>query len=110
MGGKCVKCDSTANLEIDHKDPKTMKYRLTGRFLTRRAEVVQAELKKCQLLCRKCHWDKTAKERGLKRSEHPSVSAYRNYGCRCPGCRIANAEYQRKLYARRRLQEAIMVS
>lgn len=58
LGGRCVRCGKTSDLEIDHVDPSTKALRITD-ALTRRQEVRLAELAKCQLLCTDCHADKT---------------------------------------------------
>ena len=58
LGGKCVKCQETSNLEFDHIDPKTKEFsigKMKGISQTR----MKAELIKCQLLCRSCHLEKT---------------------------------------------------
>jgi 5-methylcytosine-specific restriction endonuclease McrA len=43
-GKRCVQCGSSENLELDHVNP---------------ADKREAEIKKCQVLCRKCHRQKT---------------------------------------------------
>ena len=58
MGGKCVKCGSTKNLEFDHIDPRTKEYTITSLF-SRSPEIIEKELAKCQLLCHDCHIEKS---------------------------------------------------
>lgn len=58
LGGVCVICKTTEDLEIDHIDPMTKEFRITD-VLTMRAELRLRELGKCQLLCTDCHSDKT---------------------------------------------------
>jgi len=58
LGGCCAHCGSTADLEFDHKDPLT-KVDGIANLWTSRIEVLDAELVKCQLLCRACHRVKT---------------------------------------------------
>jgi 5-methylcytosine-specific restriction endonuclease McrA len=58
LGGKCVKCNSTENLQFDHIDSKTKLYAI-GDKITYPKEKIMDELKKCQLLCRSCHIFKT---------------------------------------------------
>lgn len=57
-----------------------------------------AELAKCQVLCRRCHAEKSSAESAAK-VRHPSTTTYTN-GCRCEGCRKAHrdayAEYQKR--------------
>lgn len=57
LGGKCAKCGSTEKLEFDHIDPKTKLFGI--KYATRNWEIVLEELKKCQLLCRMHHEEKS---------------------------------------------------
>lgn len=65
LGGKCVKCGSTERLEFDHVDPKIKneKIRHGGSLFSLKWEDVLEELKRCQLLCRPCHIEKTINNR-----------------------------------------------
>ena len=64
LGGKCVVCGTTENLQFDHIDYKTKLYKISGiAHLQFDNEKLQTEIKKCQLLCEKCHLEKTLKER-----------------------------------------------
>lgn len=56
MGGKCVRCGSTDQLQFDHIDCKT---KVDHRIWTWSPALRQAELDKCQLLCEPCHRKKT---------------------------------------------------
>lgn len=56
MGGCCELCGSTDDLEIDHRDRE---FKWTHRFCSYSWSRIVAELKKCQLLCRDCHHEKT---------------------------------------------------
>ncbi len=58
LGGKCVKCESVENLQFNHIDPNTKSFAI-GKLLNFPKQVVSDELKKCQLLCKSCHNDKT---------------------------------------------------
>lgn len=62
LGGKCVNCGSTENLQFDHIDPASKEIKLTA-CLTQNIDRIQNEISKCQLLCRKCHIIKTKTER-----------------------------------------------
>lgn len=69
LGGACARCGSTDDLEVDHVDPASKDPRLrsatgTGTLWSWSWERVLAELKKCQLLCRKHHLEKTASQDG----------------------------------------------
>jgi len=61
LGGKCVKCGTTHNLQFDHIKREGKKYTIGGK-LTYKFDYLKEELDKCQLLCAPCHLDKTAKE------------------------------------------------
>tara|TARA_B100001564_G_C20571144_1_gene638392 strand:- start:28 stop:444 length:417 start_codon:yes stop_codon:yes gene_type:complete len=58
LGGKCAVCGTTSNLEFDHIDPKTKKFKITA-GLSYRLEVLFEEVDKCMLLCKKHHIEKT---------------------------------------------------
>jgi len=72
LGGKCVRCGSTDDLQVDHIEPSTKDLSLRAKhsatFWSWSWERVLAELAKCQLLCRPCHQAKSAGEvpRGVK--------------------------------------------
>jgi hypothetical protein len=54
-----VECGSKRDLQADHKDPRTKGGKSFWLF---KEERHLAELKKCQVLCKKCHRSKTALE------------------------------------------------
>jgi 5-methylcytosine-specific restriction endonuclease McrA len=56
---KCVKCGSTEYLELDHINPETKE---THAIWSWSEERRTKELKKCQVLCEKCHLEKSSKE------------------------------------------------
>lgn len=68
LGGRCAieNCTETTKLEFDHIDPSTREF-----FISNAASIPDdrffRELKKCQLLCRKHHAQKTAREGAAKR-------------------------------------------
>lgn len=55
LGGKCVVCGSTENLEFDHIDATTKEYNISEKLLSYSINSLLPELEKCQLLCHKCH-------------------------------------------------------
>lgn len=63
LGGKCVNCYSTENLQMDHKNPDE---KIHHRIWSWSRDKRFAELDKCQLLCPSCHSEKTRRngERG----------------------------------------------
>lgn len=99
LGAKCALCGSTKDLQFDRIDRKTKTYEVT-RFKS--VQSLFEELKKCQLLCRACHIDKSIAERGLKpaRGTHGTLSSYRY--CKCEKCRAARSKYMKE-YQKKRL-------
>ena len=68
LGGKCVKCGTTHNLQFDHIKRETKKYTIASR-VHQDFTILKEELDKCQLLCAPCHLDKTAKEWTILRGD-----------------------------------------
>jgi hypothetical protein len=100
LGGKCVQCGSATELEFDHIDPSSRSFRIGACFDMRRDKLI-IELKKCQLLCKICHREKTRLENGWQALEHGTVNMYINGKCHCESCRKAWTTYfvpKRKLY------------
>lgn len=85
--GPCVKCGSKEKLQVDHVDPKQkVSHRIWSWSDGRRLE----ELAKCEVLCEKCHSEKSIFDRNHLPARHGSKVMY-NYGCRCADCSKANA-------------------
>jgi len=97
QGGKCVICGSVKDLEVDHVD-RTQKEIQVGRLWTRRKEVRDAELAKCQVLCADCHQMKTGQELGVPHGG--GVCGKR--GCKCEPCRLKKNQYLKLLKRERR--------
>jgi 5-methylcytosine-specific restriction endonuclease McrA len=87
LGGQCVRCGSTDELEFDHIDPETKVFAV-GSDMSRAWDKLVEEALKCQLLCRECLVAK-----GIEDRPEPAHSYYRYwyYGCRCATCKAANA-------------------
>ena len=58
LGGKCVGCGTTKNLQFDHLDRNTKEFHIS-RNVNMAWDRLTAEADKCQLLCSKCHKIKT---------------------------------------------------
>ena len=102
LGGKCIKCESIDNLEIDHKDPDKKRFTI-ARCWMHSEEKLREELKKCQLLCKRCHYKKTLEDQGLNsRFTHGTYASYRHNKCRCEKCREACREHNREYRKRKR--------
>ena len=97
LGGCCVRCGSTEDLEFDHTDPATKSFDI-GADWTRAWDDLVAEARKCQLLCRKDHIAKGAEDR-----PEPAHGMYRYqyWRCRCAICRAANAAASARQRARK---------
>jgi len=96
LGGKCVRCGTTENLEIDHIDWR-LKEKNMGRLwpAKRRAEMM-LELAKCQLLCYEHHKEKTAqdlRERQLGSFTHGTVYGWMKAKCVCEVCYSAKRRW-----------------
>lgn len=92
LGGHCVKCGTTEKLEFDHVNPSTKSFTIVAQISASK-EKLKAELEKCQLLCNKCHWDKTRIDNNYNQLNHGDVGMYTNKKCRCGECRTAWAVY-----------------
>lgn len=93
LNGPCKKCGSTQSLEIDHIDPK-LKTMAASSIWSRRQEVREKELANCQVLCKKCHLEKTLSER--PKPVHGSITMYDDYKCRCEPCRAVKSKKEMK--------------
>src|SRR6266566_4263632 len=78
-GGRCLKCQSEKNLEFHHRDQSQ---KLEHKIWSWRRERIEQELVKCDLLCRSCHFQETAKERKFYTAAHGTITAYKDYDCR----------------------------
>lgn len=89
----CVRCGSTKDLEVDHIDPSQ---KVSHNVWSWTEAKRNAELAKCQILCNKCHNDKTQKHR--EDNMVHGLSMYRNRNCRCDICKAAKSEDNAKRY------------
>lgn len=97
--GPCKQCGSDEDLELDHIDPAE---KVTHRVWTLNKADRDRELAKCQVLCKKCHREKT--NAMLRREiQHGTKSGYAHYGCRCEDCTRANTEANRRNRAKWRV-------
>lgn len=107
LGGKCVECSSTKNLEFDHKDPATKDKEVSKHLWDQKPSVIAAELRKCQLLCEDCHKKKTKKNGDISRereaAQHGSLRMYKAYKCRCNACTENHRQWRRGYNAKRKL-------
>lgn len=64
LGNKCFLCNSTINLQFDHIDKHKKKFGILSSPSIALDRLLK-ELKKCRLLCKKCHDKKTKKNNEL---------------------------------------------
>lgn len=96
LGGKCNCCGGLDDLEIDHKDISTKSFTIAKKAASAPISTLLEELKKCQLLCRTCHLEKTYKDKGQisARGTHGTLSSYRY--CKCDLCKKAKSDWQKE--------------
>jgi hypothetical protein len=104
LGGRCVRCGATEDLEFDHIDPSTKVFAVCA-GLSKAWDVLVEEALKCQLLCRPCHVAKGAEDR--PEPTHGTYYVYWYYGCRCESCKAANARKSAALRAKRLEKDAV---
>ena len=94
LGGTCARCPASEDLDFDHKDPATKKFNLSGRSLDKPWAVLLEEARKCQLLCRLHHHEKTLENGDGNAVDHGGgVSGKKN--CPCQPCKHKKAEYMK---------------
>lgn len=97
LGGKCVKCEETNNLEIDHVDPSNKSFNISKRLSLKNNK---DEIDKCQLLCENCHDQKTAIENtGIT---HGTPVGWMKSKCQCDLCQKAKRAWHDKRNEKRR--------
>lgn len=89
--GPCVICGSAENLEVDHIDSST---KVSHKVWSWSDEKRNNELAKCQVLCQKHHYEKTALDR-FQKVKHGTETMYNHYKCRCAECRVYRSEYKK---------------
>jgi len=96
---QCVKCGSSERLEVDHIDPATKVHHCVWSWSQERRD---AELEKCQVLCRACHHAKTGRESRERMLKHGTPTRYMAGKCRCEPCRAAYSSMRRRQRAARK--------
>jgi hypothetical protein len=104
LGGACIICGATENLELDHQDFREKSFNIS-QFWSYSKERYEAELTKIALLCNTCHKAKNTWERGTKAAirTHGTLSSYRY--CKCPICKKAYSDYWQKYKGRKKRPE-----
>jgi hypothetical protein len=65
LGGKCIWCETTENLQFDHIDDSIKEYNVANAVRNTR-KVFWDEVGKCQLLCVSCHNKRTTAQKRAK--------------------------------------------
>lgn len=96
LGGICIRCGSSEDLQFDHKNPETKSFSIGKSIVSISRARLEAELVKCQLLCGECHKKKTLLDLGLDdpKTIHGTLSSYRY--CRCKLCCAAKVRYNKE--------------
>lgn len=99
-GKQCASCGTIEQLELDHIDPSLKEgHKIWSWTQTKR----EAELAKCQVLCKACHLVKTKRdlsEMKLRPIQHGTAYAYKRRECRCSACRLAYSVTRKAHYSR----------
>lgn len=97
LGGRCTECGSKTDLQVDHINHLEKGFTISSNW-GRKWDVLEVELKKCQLLCKDHHLGKSKREGSLAkgwtnepRQKHGTVWSYAKYGCRCEECKLAKS-------------------
>ena len=94
LGGLCRRCGANQKLQFDHIDRATKAANVAD-MLTAALELFEAEVRKCQLLCKPCHRKKSL-EAGDQQAAQHGLGLYSRGVCRCDICRAArHAKYLR---------------
>lgn len=90
MGGECVDCGETSNLEFDHLDSSQKSFDV-GRILTHAKVKREQELAKCVLRCHDCHVIKSRREDWSTVDHGEGLTGKRN--CYCDLCKPLKRVY-----------------
>ena len=111
LGNKCFHCGKLEELELDHINPSTKKYSF-DHAVGLRLETFLEEVKKCQLLCKRCHTQKSISDAGKnviinqKTGEivlHGTPTSYKH--CKCSLCKEAKSVYGRNYKLRKKINK-----
>jgi 5-methylcytosine-specific restriction endonuclease McrA len=92
LGGRCVRCGTCLNLEVDHIDWRTKLYSISSLWSIKDKNVLNEELKKCQVLCGDCHSKKTRidmSEMQIPSFTHGTIYAWMKIQCPCDVCLLS---------------------
>jgi 5-methylcytosine-specific restriction endonuclease McrA len=98
LGGCCVDCGTTDNLEFDHVDPKDKSFDVARAFTSMAESKLWSELHKCLIRCTRCHLKKTSNENSVGHGEGKTGKK----NCRCDLCRPLKNAYAQEFKRRRK--------
>lgn len=106
LGGSCAACDSQVNLQFDHVNSYSKEFDISVGIANGFSRArLEAELRKCQLLCVTHHKEKTRADgdhagghNRIVDPEHGTAARYGgSYRCRCETCRRWKVDYRAKI-------------
>ena len=98
LGGLCINCSTTENLQIDHKDATTKSFCVSKNWSIAWTRLA-VELDKCQILCKPCHYEKSVAAGDVNVATHGTGGMYRHKKCRCEKCKAVNRSYHKRVLA-----------
>lgn len=104
--GPCIECGTWDDLEIDHKDPSLKEIKISAIWSLTKVKR-DRELAKCQVLCRQCHYRKSATDNGKVPGGHHGIPSTYTSGCRCNECKLAHMVNMQDYRARKKTAIAI---
>ena len=104
LGNQCSMCKSRSGpWHLDHKN-KNRKTMRASDLHSVNDQKFEDEIKNLQLLCERCHKEKTREswDYSTPKARHGSYWMYRRYNCRCPKCVKAYKEKQKEWRERKK--------
>jgi hypothetical protein len=93
LGGKCVDCSSSDQLEFDHADPKDKSFNVAKAFTSMAESKLWEEIYKCVLRCKSCYSKKT---RTIDNAVGHGEGKTGKKNCRCDLCKPLKNAYARE--------------
>jgi 5-methylcytosine-specific restriction endonuclease McrA len=105
QGNCCNYCGITGvPFDIDHINRADKNINIAGNW-TRKKSLIEAELAKCQVLCKPCHRDKTRSETFIANPDHGTHVMYRHRACRCDECKAWKSQNNKRYRLRLKAKE-----
>ena len=105
LGGACVTCGTTEDLQFNHKNPEEKRFTISE-IIHKNIDFVLKEVEKCELLCKECHKKETRRQfrdgeltvwnAGTRKPYvHGTCRMYKQQSCRCDLCCLADHLYMK---------------